>query len=91
MGQEVQYMCGVIVGLHSGRPEDRIVAEVRFSAPVQTGPGAHAASSFPKVKRLGRGFHHPPTFSFDVKERVWLYFYSLLGLHGLFYGELYLK
>jgi len=38
----------------------------RFSASVQTGPGAHPASytvgtgSFPGVKRPGRGVHHPP-------------------------------
>jgi hypothetical protein len=37
----------------------------RFSAPVQTGPGAHPASytmgigSFPQVKRPGRGVEHP--------------------------------
>ena len=40
---------------------------VRFSAPVQTGPGAHPASctmgtgSFLGVKRSGRGADHPPT------------------------------
>ena len=38
-----------------------------FSAPVQTGPGAHPASytmgtgSFPGVKRQDRGADHPPT------------------------------
>ena len=41
----------------------------RFSAPVQTGPGAHSASytmhtgSFPGLKRPGRGVHHPPVSS----------------------------
>ena len=40
--------------------------EARFSAAVQTGPGAHPASytmgagSFPGVKWLGRGVDHPP-------------------------------
>jgi len=40
--------------------------EARFSAPVQTGPGAHPSSyimgtgSFPGVKRPGRGVDHPP-------------------------------
>jgi hypothetical protein len=44
----------------------RIPVEARFSAPVQTGPGAHPASytmgtcSFPRVKRPGRGVDHPP-------------------------------
>ena len=50
--------------------------EARFSAPVQTGPGAHPASytmgtgSFPGVKQLGRGVDHPPSYSAEVKERV---------------------
>jgi len=40
---------------------------VRFSEPVQNGPGAHPASctmgtgSFPGVERLGRDIDHPPT------------------------------
>jgi hypothetical protein len=48
----------------------------RFSAPVQTGAGAHPASyttgtgSFPGVKRPGRGADHPPQFSAEVKERA---------------------
>ena len=47
--------------LRDGRSGDRIPVESRFSAPVQTGPGANPASytmgtgSFP-----GRGFDHPP-------------------------------
>jgi len=63
---------------------------VRFSAPVQTGPGAHPASdtmgtgSFSGVKRPGRGVDHPPPSSTEVKERVELYIYSLsLGLRGM--------
>jgi hypothetical protein len=57
----------------------------RFSAPIQTGPGAHPASytmgtwSFPEVKRLGRGVDHPPLFGAEVKERVALYLYSCSG------------
>jgi len=49
----------------------------RFFAPVQTGPGAHPASyttgigSFPGVKRPVRGA--------QVKERVELFIYSVLG------------
>jgi len=49
---------------------------VRFSAPVQTGPGAHPASytmdtgSFPSVKQPGHGIDHPPPSSAEGKERV---------------------
>ena len=50
-----------------------------FSAPVQTGPGAHPASctmgtgSFPGVKRPGRGADHPPPSKCRGQERVGLY------------------
>jgi hypothetical protein len=48
----------------------------KFSAPIQTGPGAHPESytvsteSFPGVKRSGRGVDHPPPSSAEVKEMV---------------------
>ena len=48
----------------------------RFSAPVQTGPGAHPASctkgtgSFPGVKPPGRGADHPPPSKRRGHERV---------------------
>ena len=48
----------------------------RFSAPVQTGPGAHPASytmgtgPFPGIKRSKHGIDHPPSSSAEVKERV---------------------
>jgi len=54
----------------------------RFSAPFQTGPGAHPASytmgtgSFRGVNRPGRGVDHPPQSSAKDKERVELYIYS---------------
>jgi hypothetical protein len=57
----------------------------RFSAPVQSGPGAHPASytvgtgSFPGVKPPGRVVDHPSLSSAEVKERVGLYFYSPFG------------
>ena len=57
----------------------------RFSAPVQTGPGAHPTSyivgtgSFPGVKRPGRGVDHPPPSITEVKERTELYIYSPSG------------
>ena len=58
----------------------------RFSAPIETGPGAHPASykmgtrSFPGVKWPGCGVGHPPTSSAEVKERAELYLYSPSGL-----------
>ena len=52
----------------------------RFSAPVQTGPGAHPASytmgtgSLSRgVKRPGRGVDYPPPSSTEVDGRVELY------------------
>ena len=57
----------------------------KFSAPVQTGPGAHPASytmdtgSFQGVKRPGRGVDHPPPFNAEVEGRVELYIYSPTG------------
>ena len=59
--------------------------EARFSAPVQTDPGAHPASKtlgtgfFPGVKRPGRDVDHPHPSSAEVKERVELYLYSRSG------------
>ena len=57
----------------------------RFSAPVQTGPAAHpdvytmGTGSFPGVTRPGRGVHHQPPSSAEVKERVELYICSPSG------------
>ena len=71
--------------LRAGRSGYRIPVGVRFSAPVQTGPGAHPASctmgtgSFPGLKRPGRGVDHPLSSSAEVKERVGFYLYSTSG------------
>ena len=57
----------------------------RFSASVQTRPGAHTAyytmgtGSFPGVKRPGRGVEHPPPYSAEVEGRVELYIYPPFG------------
>jgi len=83
--------------VRAGRYGDRIPVEARFSLSVQNGPGAHPASysmgtvSFPGVKRPERGVDHAPSSSAEVKQRVQLYLYFPLGLHGLFLGDLYLK
>jgi hypothetical protein len=37
-----------------------------------------------EVKPLGRGADHEPPSSAEVEERVQLYLYSPLELHGLF-------
>ena len=80
--------------LRAGRYGDRIPVEARFSAPVQTGPGAHPApytkgtGSFPGVKS-GRGVTlSPPPFQCRGHEIVELYFYFSFyfpyGLYGLY-------
>ena len=82
--------------LRAGRSGDRILAGARFSAPVQTGPGAHTATctvgtgSFPGVKS-GRAVTltpHPLLVSL-VKKRVELYPYSPYGPYGLYKGALF--
>ena len=71
--------------LRAGRSEDRIPVGPRFSAPVQTGPGAHPASctmgtgSFPGAKRSGRGSDHLPPSKRRGHERVQLCLYSTSG------------
>ena len=68
--------------LRAKRSGDRITVGARFSAPVQTGPGAHPASytmgtgSFPGIKRPRRGVDYLPQSSAEVEERVELHFYS---------------
>ena len=76
---------GTSTTLRAGRSWDRIPVGSRFSAPIQTGPGAYPASctmgtgSFPGVKRLGRGAEHPPPSKYRGHETVGLYLYSPSG------------
>jgi hypothetical protein len=78
------------------RPGDRIPLRTRFSTLVQTDRRARPASCtmgtglFPGLRRPERRVSHPPPSSAEVKERVELYIYSYLGLHGKLYGEIYL-
>ena len=71
-------------GLDGPGIESRWVG-ARFSAPVQTGPGAHPASytvgtgAFPGVKWPGRGVDHPPPSSAEVEGRVALHICSPSG------------
>jgi hypothetical protein len=64
----------------------------RFSAPVQTGPEAHAmgTGSFPGVKRPGRDADRTPHSSAEVKNRVELTSTLPKGLCGLWKGDTYL-
>jgi len=71
--------------LRAGRSGDRIPVRARFSAPVQTGSGAHSSSYtmgtwvFTWGKAAGT-WRLPPTPSIaEVKERVELYLYSPYG------------
>ena len=62
----------------------------RFSAPVQPGPGAYAASSttdtrsFPGVKRPGGGVDHPPYLSRRLKKEFSCTSTPPMDLRGLF-------
>jgi hypothetical protein len=82
-GRDSSVHIATCYGLDGPGIEFRCVA--RFSAPLQTGFGAHPASctmgtrSFAGVKWPGRGVDHPPPFSAEVKERVELYIYPLSG------------
>ena len=81
-----------IVGRYSdsvraGRSGDRISVGARFSAPVQTGPGAYPASytvgtgSFPGGKEAGTWRWPPTPYIAEDKERVELS--PPMGLRGL--------
>ena len=65
--------------LRAGRSGNRVPVGERFSAPIQTGLGAHPAyctmrtGYFPGVKRPEHGVDHPPQSSAKVEERVELY------------------
>ena len=80
----------------AGRSGDRIPVGARFSAPVQTDPGAHPTSyimgtgSFLRVKRPGRGVNHPPHLLPRLKKEQRYTSTPPLGLRGLLQGEIYL-
>ena len=68
--------------LHSGHSGEQILVGVRFSAPVQTGPGAYPASytrgtgPFTGVNWPLGGVDQQPPSNTEVKEKVDLYIYS---------------
>jgi hypothetical protein len=66
---------GIATGYGLDGPGIESRLEARFSAPVQTGPGAHPASctmgtgSFPEIMRRGRaGDHSPPSSAVVMEE-----------------------
>ena len=67
--------------------------EARFTAPAQTGPGAHPAfytlgtGFFPGVKQPGRGVDHPFHLAPRLKEEYSYTCTPPLRLRGLFVGE----
>ena len=81
MGRDSSVGIATCYGLDSPGIES-LWGTARFSAPVQTGPGAHPASctvstgSFLGVKRPGRGADHPPQSKCRGHERVGPYVYS---------------
>ena len=83
MGQDGSVGIATCYGLDDPGIESRWGA--RFSAPFQTGPGAHPASftrgteSFPGFKRPGSGVDHPHSSSAVFQERVEIYLYSPIG------------
>ena len=83
--------------LQAGRSGDRFQFGARFSAPVQTGPVAHAAfytlgtGSFRWVKWPGRGFDHPPHLGPRLKKEQNYTSIPTRGLRGLFQIEMYRK
>jgi len=76
--------------LRDGRFGGRIPVGARFSAPVQTGPGAHPASytegtgSLPRVKRPEPGVDHPPHLAPRLKKEYSCTSIPPLGLRDLF-------
>ena len=83
--------------LRSARFRDRNPVAARFSAPVQTGPGAHPASCRIGTGSLSRGLSGQgvalTTHSHLAPRLKKEYRYAsthFLGLHGLFWSELYL-
>jgi hypothetical protein len=81
--------------LLAGRSGDRIPVTTRFSAPVQTGSGAHSASctmstrSVPTIKRPGRGIAIHRCLAPRLKKESYTPT-TYLCLSGRLWGELYL-
>jgi hypothetical protein len=94
MGRDSAVVIANRYGLDGQGIESRWKA--RFSAPFQTGPGAHLTSyimgtgclSGSNEAEAWRGVNNPPLPRAEIDERVELYLYPSLGLHGLFQGKL---
>ena len=81
--------------LWEGRSGDRIQVEARFSAPFQTGHGAHPASYtmgtwfFRGLMGLRRGIDHSSHLQPKLKKEYSCTSTPPLGLHGLFFTLLH--
>jgi len=69
--------------------------DTRFFAPVLTGPLGPPSSQYIAYRVIVRvqrwwqlDFNHPPVSRDEVKQRVQLYVYCIVVLHGLLWGEL---
>ena len=87
---------GIATGYGLGGPSNRDEGEVFRTRPDRSWSPTNILYngylvSCPVLKRPGCGVDHPP-FNAEVKQTVDIYFYPhpLLGLHGLFSGDLYL-
>ena len=82
--------------LPAWRSGDQIQMRTRCFSNIQTGPGAQTASYtvstelFTEVKRSRRGVNHPPNLAPRLKKKLSDSSTPLLGLHRLFWGEIYL-
>ena len=77
------FVC-MCVCVWSRRSGNRIPVGAKFSAPAQTGPGAHSAfytmgvRSFTGVKRPARGVEHPPRLAPRLKREPLLLLWGFL-------------
>ena len=82
---------GIATGYGMDGPGIESQWEERFSAPVQTGSGAHPApcsmgrgSFLEGIERPGRDADPSPTYNAVVNERVELHLYFHYGPNGLY-------
>ena len=73
-------------------PERKIPVGRYFPHPsrrAQGPPASYTMGTGTFFRGVKRGVNHPPPTSAEVKERIELYLYPPLGLHGKLWGEIY--